>query len=61
MLDVVEIAENVFRLSIFASEFNLQFNHFLVMDEEPLLFHTGLRGMFPVIRELVSKLVDPQN
>jgi flavorubredoxin len=37
----------------------MQFNHFLVRDEEPLLFHTGLRAMFPVLREAVASLIDP--
>jgi flavorubredoxin len=37
---------------------NFQFNHFLVKDEEPLLFHTGLRGMHAEIREAVSKLIN---
>jgi flavorubredoxin len=36
----------------------VQFNHFLVRDDEPLLFHTGLRGMHAEIREAVSKLID---
>jgi flavorubredoxin len=35
----------------------LQFNHFLIKDDEPLLFHTGLRGMHAEIREAVSKLI----
>ena len=33
--------------------------HFLVKDQEPLLFHTGLRRMFPQIREGVEKVMDP--
>jgi flavorubredoxin len=37
----------------------MQFNHFIVRDDEPLLFHTGYRGMFPALREAVSKLIDP--
>lgn len=53
-----EIAPNIFRISIFAQQANLQFNHFLVKDDEPLLFHTGLRGMYPEIREAVSKLIE---
>jgi flavorubredoxin len=55
---ISEIASNVFRISIFAARGNLQFNHFLVKDDEPLLFHTGLRGMHGEIREAVSKLID---
>jgi len=52
-----EIAPDLFRISIFAEWGNLQFNHFVLRDEEPLLFHTGLRGMFPELREAVSKLI----
>jgi flavorubredoxin len=52
-----EIAPDVYRISVFAEWGNLQFNHFLIRDEEPLLYHTGLRGMHAEIREAVSKLV----
>jgi hypothetical protein len=45
MAVTTEIAPNIYRISIFAQWGNLQFNHFLVKDDEPLLFHTGLRGM----------------
>jgi hypothetical protein len=41
MAITTEIAPNVYRISIFAEWANLQFNHFLVKDDEPLLFHTG--------------------
>jgi flavorubredoxin len=54
-----EIAPDLFRLSIYVPGFDMQFNHFLVRDEEPLLFHAGLRGMFPTLREAVAKIVDP--
>jgi flavorubredoxin len=52
-----EIAPDVYRISVFAQWGNLQFNHFLVKDDEPLLFHTGLRGMHAEIREAVSKII----
>jgi flavorubredoxin len=54
-----EIAPDTYRISIYVPQFDLQFNHFLVRDKEPLLFHTGMRGMFPQVREAVSKLIDP--
>jgi flavorubredoxin len=57
MANVTEIAPDVFRISIYAPLFDLQFNHFLVRDEEPLLFHTGLRGMFAEVRDAVSQLI----
>ncbi|MGA8593517.1 MAG: hypothetical protein WB676_02130 [Bryobacteraceae bacterium] len=58
MAVISEIAPNIFRISIFAQLGNLQFNHFLVKDDEPLLFHTGLRGMHAEIREAVSKVIN---
>ncbi len=58
MAVTTEIAPNIYRVSIFAEWANLQFNHFLVKDDEPLLFHTGLRGMHAEIREAVSKLIN---
>src|SRR5580658_7561547 len=44
MAVIAEIAPDVYRISVFAQAANLQFNHFLVKDDEPLLYHTGLRG-----------------
>lgn len=57
MAVTTEIAPDIYRISIFAPKTNLQFNHFLVKDDEPLLFHTGLRGMHMEIRDAVSKLI----
>ncbi len=58
MAVTTEITPDIYRISIFAPRGNVQFNHFLVKDDEPLLFHTGLRGMFAEVREAVSKLID---
>ena len=58
MAVTTEIAPNIYRISIFAQWGNFQFNHFLVKDDEPLLFHTGLRGMHTEIRDAVSKLIN---
>jgi flavorubredoxin len=59
MVVVSEIAPDLFRLSIHVPDFDLQFNHFLVRDAEPLLFHAGLKGMFPALRDAVATLIDP--
>jgi len=58
MAVTTEIAPNLYRISVFAPWGNLQFNHFLVKDEEPLLFHTGLRRMHEEIREAVRRLIN---
>jgi flavorubredoxin len=59
MYKISEIAPDVHRISVYVPEINLEFSHFLVKDDEPLLFHTGLRSMFPLLREAVAKVIDP--
>jgi flavorubredoxin len=59
MTRIDEIAADIFRISTYFSDFNLQFNQFLVKDDEPLLFETGMKQMFPLVQEAVSKIIDP--
>ena len=59
MVTITEIADDVFRISNLISEFNLQFNQFLIRDDEPLLYHTGMRSIFPQVKEAVASLIDP--
>ncbi len=56
---VTEIAPDVFRISQYVSAIDLQFNYFLVRDDEPLLFTTGYRASFPALREAVARVLDP--
>jgi flavorubredoxin len=56
---VTEIAPDLYAISIYLSEFNLRFNHFLIQDEESLLFHTGMKQMFPLVRDAVARVMDP--
>jgi flavorubredoxin len=54
-----EIAERIFRLSTFVPDIGpsgFTFNQFLVDDDEPLLFHTGPRAMFPLVSEAVGRV-----
>jgi flavorubredoxin len=55
-----EIAPGIYRINTpieipGAGGFN--FNQYLVADDEPLLFHTGPRRMFPLIAEAIGKIV----
>ncbi|HEU0122778.1 MAG TPA: MBL fold metallo-hydrolase [Bryobacteraceae bacterium] len=59
MARIDEIAPDVYRISLFVPEFHLQFNHFLVKDDEPLLFHAGLRGLFSAVQEAAARVLDP--
>ena len=56
MTRVSEIAPDVFRVSTFIPENNIQMNQFLVRDEEPLLWHTGHRYLFAEVREAVGEV-----
>lgn len=56
---VTEIAPDVFRFGLFAPAIDLQFNYFLVRDDQPLLFTTGYRASFPLLRKAVATVLDP--
>lgn len=57
-----EIAPDVFRLSTYldvvAPPAGFTFNQFLVRGDEPFLFHTGQRQLFPFVSDAVARLVD---
>lgn len=57
---VDEIADGIYRISTFIPDVSPEgftFNQFLVVADEPLLFHTGPRGMFPLVAEAVAKVL----
>lgn len=58
-MNISEIAPDVYRLSLYVPELDMQFNQFLVKDDEPLLFHTGMKAIFPLVREAVAKVINP--
>ena len=61
---ISEIADGIFRLSTFVPEIappaGFTFNQFLILGDEPLLFHTGLRKMFPITRAAVGRVIPPE-
>lgn len=59
MYKINEIAPDVYRISVFVPDIQLQFNHFLIKDDEPLLYHAGLKQMFPILHEAIKTLIDP--
>ena len=55
-----EIAPQTYRINTPMPDMipgGFSFNQYLVLDEQPLLFHTGPRGLFPVIREQIESLI----
>jgi flavorubredoxin len=61
--NVHEIADGVYRINTpvtLPDGGGFSFNQYLIADEEPLLFHTGLRRLFPLVREAVASILPPQ-
>jgi flavorubredoxin len=52
-----EIADGIHRLSTYVPEADFMFNQFLIEADEPLLFHTGPRRMFPLVSRAVSRII----
>ena len=52
-----EVAPGIYRFSTHVAEADLVFNQFLVDAEEPLLFHTGLRHLFPLVSDAVARVM----
>jgi flavorubredoxin len=59
-----EISDGIYRLSTFVPQIappaGFTFNQFVVLGEEPLLFHTGPRQMFPLVHAAVGRLIAPE-
>jgi flavorubredoxin len=58
--NVQEIATGIYRINtpVPLPDGNLfSFNQYLVVDDEPLLFHTGLRQLFPLVREAIASVM----
>jgi flavorubredoxin len=57
--NVHEISDGIYRIStpVVIPGGGFSFNQYLIMDDEPLLFHTGLRKMFPLVREAVESVM----
>jgi flavorubredoxin len=59
--NIHEIAEGVYRLSTTVQEAapgGFTFNQYLIDGDEPMLFHTGGRQLFPLVSEAVGKVID---
>jgi flavorubredoxin len=58
--NVHEIADGIYRINtpvVIEGAGGFSFNQYLIVDDEPLLFHTGPRKMFPLVREAVASVL----
>jgi flavorubredoxin len=56
---VDEIAPSIYRFSTFLPQAGIVFNQFLILADEPMLFHTGQKRLFPDVYEAMARVMDP--
>src|SRR3954470_9966576 len=57
---ITQINDDIYRISTLVPEVTpdgFTFNQFLVVADEPLLFHTGMRALFPLVSEAVASVI----
>ena len=55
--NIEEVEDGIYRISVPVPEADFSFNQFLIVDEEPLLFHTGMRSLFPLVSEAIRAVM----
>ena len=59
--NIQEVADGIYRIStpVIMSGSGFSFNQYLIVDDEPLIFHTGPRKLFPLVHEAVTRVLPP--
>jgi flavorubredoxin len=59
--NIHEVADGIYRINTplppSVAPGGFSFNQYLILDDEPLLFHTGLRKLFPLVSEAVQSVM----
>ena len=58
--NVEEVAEGIYRINtpvVIPGGAGFSFNQYLISDADPVLFHTGPRKMFPLVRDAVASVL----
>ncbi|UCH53019.1 MAG: MBL fold metallo-hydrolase [Pseudomonadota bacterium] len=57
--NVQEIADGIYRINtpVQLPVGAFSFNQYLIVDEKPMLFHTGPRRMFPLVQEAIAAIL----
>jgi flavorubredoxin len=62
--NVHEVADGIYRINtpvVIEGAGGFSFNQYLIVDDEPLLFHTGPRRMFALVREAVASVLQVES
>ncbi len=54
---VTEITDRIFQLSTYVEAADLRFNQYLIVADEPLLFHCGQRQLFPTVQAALGRVI----
>jgi len=52
-----EITSGIYRLSTYIDAADFTFNQYLIDADQPLLFHCGMRSLFPLVSAAVAKVI----
>ena len=58
--NVYEVAEGIYRINtpvVIPGGVGFSFNQYLIVDDDPVLFHTGPRKLFPLVRDAVASVL----
>lgn len=55
--EINEIADKIYRLSTYVEPADLRFNQILIDADEPLIFHTGMKSLFPLVKAAVAQII----
>ena len=58
---VTEVADGIHQLTTVVPDSPVVFNQYLVTGDEPTLWHTGMRFLFPLVSEAVSTVVPAES
>jgi len=59
--NIHEIADGIYRINtpVHLPAGAFSFNQYLIVDDKPMIFHTGLRRMFPLVQEAIATILPP--
>jgi flavorubredoxin len=58
--NIQEVADGIFRINTpvpIPGAGNFNFNQYLIVDDAPMMFHTGQRGLFPLVSEAIRAVM----
>src|SRR6185312_3355940 len=63
--NIQEIADGIYRINtpitMPGGPGHFSFNQYLIVDDAPMLFHTGMRQLFPLVQEAISAVIPLQS